>query len=137
MSKQVYESAYGATRKITAEARLAEIACTRIAAKSSKSLRLRFWIDEEWRNTFLLQQKHAISLLRVHSEQAVFKAFEANAWIFSLNFAGLVKFILEEEAKLDNAIKRIEEHIPDVVSSTTPPRSAVGRPSLRSKLKDL
>lgn len=137
MSKQVYESAYGATRKITAEARLAEIACSRIAAKNSKSLRLRFWIDEEWRNVFMLQQTHAISLLRVHSEQAVFKAFDANPWIFSLNFAGLKRFILEEEARLDNALKRVEEPTPEIVSATTPPRSAVGRPSLRSKLKDL
>jgi hypothetical protein len=141
MSKRTYDSAYGATRKITAAARLAEIACTRLAMKARQSLRLRFWLEPEWERTFLMQQRFANNLLKIYDAQAVFKAFEANDWIVSLGYQGLVKLIDAEQVKVDALVRRVDD--PQPPAPNTPAAEVVRSPSmtnkqtLRSKLKDL
>lgn len=140
MSKRIYESSYGSSRKLTAAERLAEIACERKAQKDGGTLRQRFWEDPAWFKFFRLQQGHANGLLKAYTPAAVFKAFEARKGLFSLGWDGLVPYIEVEQKRLDAAVGQARDAAPvEAAPADSAPRreSIDGRRSMRSKLEGL
>lgn len=107
--KSEYESRYGATRKITAAQRLAEIACERRAGGLGVSLPSRFWETVEWSGEFRTQLRAASALLKAYDADAVFAALAAHPKIYSMTPAFFREKVAIEQGRIDRERARAED----------------------------
>jgi len=130
---------------------LAEGMVARKARYEKTELPLKFWEQERWKRDFLLQLRHANSLLKVYSFAAIIAALKSKkgANLFSLG----AQFILDplvrtEQERLDRRENAAEAkaqadpkpELPPATAEppvTEQPRPAFVRPNALSKLKGL
>ncbi len=135
-SRATYESQHGATRKITAAQRLAEMACERIAKHQGRCLAARFWQEPEWKGTYYTQVRHANSLLKLYDAEAIMRAFRENERVYSLGAPFFNEALRRHQSQLQTEIERALNAPPIETQSTTAlPRTGVrsGR-SARARL---
>jgi hypothetical protein len=135
-SRATYESAHGATRKITAAQKLAELVCERIAAFRGVGLAARFWSTEEWKGTFSRQKQRADVLLKLYDAEAIMRAFRANPRVRSLGASFFHEDVRGQQQQLQRERDRALNAPPiETQSTTAAPRIGVrpGR-SARAKL---
>jgi len=145
MGKACYDSDYGADGKITAEQKLAEVMCLRIAQAQGRSLFFKFWRDPGWEKVFKAQLRNARALLRVYDVEAISAALTKNAWIRSLAYPKLGELASEEQRRIDRTIEASREQVDEARTPppATPPGDAAetapppprARRSIRSRLE--
>lgn len=139
MSTTKYESAHGATRKITAAQRLAEIMCERIAGKDQRSLPARFWNTPQWNKTFYDQIRFANSILKIYDAEVIFRALRRMPHVWSLGAAFFVESLKAEERSYHAELQRAEVAAPPPTSTISQaPSVGVSRVrSVRAKLSKI
>lgn len=97
--------------KVDAAQYLAELMCSRLAAKRKQKLPQKFWSLPEWKLLFKQQKIAAYSLLKIYSSDVVIKAVKRKdvEWIYSLRYPGLNQICVEEEAKIEKLQQKIEK----------------------------
>ncbi len=82
---------------------LAEGMCDRQARKNKTQLPERFWKSPRWEREFLMQVRHANSLLKTYSVAAIVRALRTpeGKKVYSLSAPWLDPIIRDEQAKLD------------------------------------
>lgn len=139
--KAVYESAHGATRKLTAFQKIAEIVCERQAANKGQQLPTRFWNISPWDRAFKMQINLAQGLLKIYSAAAIMRALQTDEGkkIYSLSAPWLDPLIQKEEAKLKVLDEQAKKSEPVEVSNPmqAPRAPASSGKSIRGRLKGL
>lgn len=136
MSKCTYLSSYGATRKLTAAQKLAEIACERKADHERRSLPARFWESPEWSHAYLAQLRAANRLLKVYPPEVIFRTLQAAPHVWSLGVDFLRERLDAEDGRYRSEMKRARETAPPQVHTTvaTPRQGVSSGRSVRSRL---
>lgn len=123
---------------------LAETMCSRIAKHQGKSLCHRFWSSEPWERTFLLQLRHANSLLKIYSIDEIRGALNSpeGKRIYSLGAKFLDPLISKERHRIQTqaALPKPEPKIrpAEAPSQVEPPRPIFSmNSSPLKKLRDL
>lgn len=135
-TKASYESSYGATRRITAAQRLAELACERIAADQGRGLAARFWNTPAWREPFTVQKRFADILLKLYDAEAVMRAFRENPRVRSLGAPFFHEDLRRHQKQLEAERARALNAAPIETQSTTAAPRTGARPgrSARARL---
>lgn len=119
---------------------LAELMCKRLAQKNKQTLPSKFWNLPEWRMIYKNQLIAAHALIKVYDPRAIIAAVERKtfSWVYSLRYPGLRQAILEEEAKLKIADKKIEKAVAPQIENPTlePQKPFSNKQSRTSKLDD-
>jgi hypothetical protein len=135
--KSPYKSRYGGGY-ISIPQYIAEVVCQKIAFNKNQELPQKFWDLPEWKRTFLLQIRHANSLLKIYHPRAIVQALrdERASWIYSLGVKNLDAIILEYQNRL---VKSQETGIIVQPGSTNsqPQKEIPAKKSLRAKLEAL
>lgn len=149
VSDTKYQSEFGATRPITAAAKMVEIVCKRLAHKNGEHLPMLFWSKDaplEWQKEFKLQLREANILLKLYDEMAIFAALRINSWVFTLRMKRFKEMVAVEQAKLDRTLAASEAETPQILTPTqpqappiggTPPKPTSTSKSTRAKLRGL
>lgn len=97
--------------KVDAAQYLAELMCSRLAAKRKQKLPQKFWSLPEWKLLFKQQKIAAYSLLKIYTPDVIIKAVKRKEveWIYSLRYPGLNQLCIEEEAKIQKLNEKIEK----------------------------
>jgi hypothetical protein len=130
---------------VTGAQYLAERMCERLARKNKKPLPPKFWNAPEWKRTFLLQLRHAHSLLKVYRVEAVVRALNTpdGKGAYSLGAGWLDAVIRAEQARVEAAERKAaaapdpEQGSPQVGVSGPREGPAAGGKSKLSKLRGL
>lgn len=118
---------------------------SRIARKDNTELPQKFWEKDKWKRLFLLQIRHANSLLKLYSYEAIVKALRTpqGKKLYSLGAQWLDPLIKSEQEKIDIRLAAMAEQTPKEVeqlptATDEKPREAfVRKPSPLSKLRGL
>jgi hypothetical protein len=135
-SPATFESEHGATRKLNATQKLAEIMCERVAAKEGRGLDTRFWLEPEWAKRFDYQMSMARSLLKLYDVEVILRALRANPRVYSLRAPFFLVELEKEQKKLgEERTRALNAPIIEISSTTEAPRIGVrpGR-SARARL---
>ena len=128
---------------------LAENMVARQAKKDGTDLPIKFWEIERWKRIFLLQVRHATSLLKLYDINAIIKALRSKRGknIYSLGAKFIDPLIRVEQERLDRHEEVIElksqndpkpvEPPSDEPKELKAPRPAFVQNTTLSKLKDL
>ena len=104
---------------------LAENMCDRKARKQGTTLGFKFWDKSNpvWQREFLLQARHATSLLKLYSVEAIVRALRApkGKTVYSLAAKWLDPLIKEEQIKLDVARSKQESRLSQQPEPDTSP----------------
>jgi len=145
-----WKSRFAVDTWISSSQYLAENMCDRQARKKKTTLPFKFWdkeISPTWHREFLMQLRHANSLLKLYSVEAIVAALRSPKGknVFSLGAKWLDPIIQEEQRRFDvaqekQAVRLAKEETQPVVASNIPeaPRpSFTNHQSILSKLRDL
>jgi hypothetical protein len=121
-----FESEHGATRKLNAMQKIAEIMCERIAAKEGRGLDTRFWLEPEWAKRFNYQMSTARSLLKLYDVEAILRALRANPRVFSLGAPFFLVEVEKEQKKfVEERNRALNAPIIQTSSTTEAPRIGI------------
>lgn len=137
--KCCYESRFGGGW-ITAENYLAENMVARKARSKGQSLPQRFWEDAYWRKEMLAQIRHAASLLKEFSIEAILSALRHSdaKYIYSLGLRStLVPLIRKSQALLDYQTGLPATQVEDINIRQKPLPPFGRQPSLLQRIRDL
>lgn len=123
---------------------IAESMCDRIARKDKAELPLKFWTLERWKRPFLLQLRHANSLLKLYSAEAIIRALRTpeGKRVYSLGAQWLDPLIRVEQERVDRQAEAREkapaaEPAPPAATTEPPRQPYKPRPSPLDKLRQL
>lgn len=104
----MYKSQSG--KECTCQQYLAELMCSRQAARNGEKIYPGFWNSERWRKTYKLQIIKANALLRVFSDRAIVAALNTKRGevIWSLYWKDFAELIIIEEDRIARAEEKIE-----------------------------
>jgi hypothetical protein len=116
---------------------IAEIMCTREAAKQNITLPHKFWNQQPWKKKYANQIIAANGLLKVYDAEAIVRGINHPriSWAYSLRVRGLTDIIAEEQLKLDAQRKEAQKSSVVYTDNTlAKPAPQIGKKTIISKL---
>jgi hypothetical protein len=130
-----FQSEHGATRKLSAAQKLAEMMCERIAAKEGKGLGTRFWLEPEWSKIFNFQMSMARAVLKLYAVEAIMRALRANPRVYSLGAPFFQAGIQREQKKVEaEQTRALNASTIELSSTTEAPRIGI-RPGRSARVR--
>ena len=107
--KSHYDSKWGGG-KITAAQFIMELLCEKIATWRKKTLTNKFWLEKEWKQTYILQMLHVNALLKVYPEQVIITSIKRVEKLTSIKVPWFQNVLKEEydKWKLKQKIEKVE-----------------------------
>jgi hypothetical protein len=137
-----YQSSFappGETIFIRGDQYLAEVMCSRQAAKDKRSLGTKFWNDKEWLKAFRLQLKHAKELLQDFPVGVILKALNHRKAknVYSLGLKSVLVPLCQDISKSEQVQKSAAPIHLEEVNILETPRKPIAKNNLRNKLRGL
>ena len=132
--KSCYESRFGGGW-ITAAQYLAENMVARRARSEKTSLPPKFWEIDKWKKDFLLQIRHANTLLADFCLDAILRTLRNSRCknVYSLGLKSVIMPVLkDEQARIKTQMRKLEE-MPVVEEVVLPAVAEPPRPSFQSR----